>query len=140
MEDTEPDADSEWEKSGAYDEVKHCLRSLTANLIRVTRGAGKSYELTSQVFELADALTKYRAVFGCGVSSDVLNRMLNGPVTPRLNGNDEYGRKSAEHLVIRGALQIVASRLLGQRTQESAGEGELLDGVNAVIAHRQKRK
>jgi hypothetical protein len=47
----------------------------------------------------------------------------------------------AEQSIIRGALQIVASRLLGQRLQEAAGHREMYcDGVNKLEEIRAERR
>jgi hypothetical protein len=41
---------------------------------------------------------------------------------------------SAEQSIIRGALQIAASRLIGQRTQEATGHREMYDGLQRLEA------
>lgn len=39
-----------------------------------------------------------------------------------------------EHRVVRGALQVAASRLIGQLTQERAGEDEMHFGIREITA------
>ena len=52
----------------------------------------------------------------------------------RIEGIAETYRMQAyaAERVISGELQIAASRLVRQRTQESAGESEMYDGINTI--------
>jgi hypothetical protein len=43
---------------------------------------------------------------------------------------DAFAR--AEEKMLRGAMQIIASRLLGQNSQEAAGDDELFDGFSII--------
>jgi hypothetical protein len=47
--------------------------------------------------------------------------------------DNEHERQDAKSEIIRGALQITASRLASQRTQEAAGISEMLAGVRAIL-------
>ncbi len=52
----------------------------------------------------------------------------------------ELTRFYAEERVLQGALQVVASRLIGQTTHERAGEREMWEGINAIEAPRAERR
>jgi hypothetical protein len=46
----------------------------------------------------------------------------------------------AEHTILRGSLQTIASELIGQSTQKSAGKNELHDGIMSWIRNRDERR
>jgi hypothetical protein len=45
---------------------------------------------------------------------------------------EDRDRDDAEERIIRGVLQVVASRLVHQRTQEAAGDSEMYDGIRSL--------
>lgn len=124
--------------------VKHALIELTANLLRVTRGAGKPYEILSQARELLAASKEYGDVVGqAPFFGDIVT------VNPRYENLGNIAEVSysqsnegyAKDEMLRGALQIVASRLLSQNTQERRGDSELHEGMRRweeAIAQRNK--
>jgi len=59
-----------------------------------------------------------------GRSKDYLRRGLDGA---------KLDEARAEERAIRGALQVAASRLLGQTTQVRAGKDELSDGARQLV-------
>jgi hypothetical protein len=77
-------------------------------------------------------LTEYRAAVGHYPSpeeiSDALNIDHDREVMARMS-KDSMAWIRAEESVVSGCLQIAASRLLGQSTQEAAGSHEMYDGV-----------
>jgi hypothetical protein len=50
-----------------------------------------------------------------------------------------FDRMMAEHTIYRGALQAIASELIGQNPQKRSGESELHDGVRQWIRVRDER-
>jgi hypothetical protein len=48
----------------ASDQVEWKIRELTANLLRITRGAGKPYEIMQQMVDLAETMRGYQAATG----------------------------------------------------------------------------
>jgi hypothetical protein len=117
--------------------VRRALRDLTANLLRVTRGAGQPGLIGRQAITLLDALAECQRE--TGFLPD-LGGFLTEPVM-RLDF-DSSDRRVAQTEIIGGALQIAASRLLGQLTQERRGEQELRDGLrrwNEATAARKHR-
>lgn len=125
-------------------ELQYALRSFAANLIRVIRGAGKPYEIDLQVKRMTDALNIYFVAFGhlpmpdayanhLGISKDA-SILRDIPTEERL-------RVYAEEGIIRASLQIVASRLLGQKTHESAAENDFYSSIfNLDEARSMQRK
>jgi hypothetical protein len=87
--------------------VEYALRQLTANLLRVTRGAGRPSEVPAQALSLLEPCQEFRQV-----------------------GHDAPDFNHAVHTIVRGALQMTASRLLGQLTQERTGENEFYDRID----------
>lgn len=113
-------------------QAEYALRDLTANLIRVTRGAGKPYEIGVQCARIVEVFEAYHDAFGSWPSSDWASSVLDvGEEIDFERFPDEVDRHYAEERIIRGSLQIAASRLLRQRTQEAAGDTELHRGLRA---------
>lgn len=111
------------------------LCDLAANMIRVTRGAGKPQEIMSQAAALVRAFVAYHEAFGHHPMADDLANMLSVEADPETLGRmraENADRADAEQRIIYGALQIVASRLLDQRTKETNGRREFYDGVRML--------
>ena len=123
----------------AVERVRWALREMTANLLRVVRGAGKSHEIVNQTAELLQALASYRDVVGTFPPVDELDRFLRmGRDFDAYMQYEEQvrARISAEESIVRGALQMAASQLIGQSTQEAAGRHEMYGGLNAIVDMR----
>jgi hypothetical protein len=88
-------------------------------------------------------LIEYRDAGGNYLDPPVLANPLSAwrdrEVVERLN-DEKLEQYYAEQSIIRGALQIVASRLVGQIPQEAAGRHEMYDGVNKLEALREKQR
>jgi hypothetical protein len=127
----------------AMDRVQSAVVDLTANLLRVTRGAGKSYELGAQANQFVETLIAYREVAGCYPDTYSLDNALrferDEEFLNRLKGDalDEY---YAKEKVLRGALQTVASRLLGQSTIQRMGENEMFEGIRRIEDIQEKNR
>jgi len=112
----------------ARDRIDWPLRELTANLIRVTRGAGKPYEIARQTRALLQAFIDYQESIGHFPPADELSGLLSidRDLLDMEKMNEEHlDRYFAEQSIIDGSLQIAASWLLGQKTQEVAGSSEM---------------
>jgi hypothetical protein len=125
--------------------VDWALRDLTANLMRITRGAGRPYEIGRQAQALVDALIEFRDATGVYPSPDEISDTLaigRGPEDLEKISDDHLDEIFAERAIIRGCLRIVASRLLDQRLQVSAGESEMYGGIKRLedIRAAQRKK
>lgn len=118
-------------------QVDLALRELAANVLRVVRGAGRPYELDRQAIAFAEACEAYREAVGHYPASEGLGAALHVReiLEPGKWGEQEHEFAEAREAMIRGGLQIAASRLLGQPTQERAGESELFDGGRQYAAY-----
>jgi hypothetical protein len=119
-------------RTDATDRVSWALRNMTANLLRIVRGAGKSCEVGGQIEELVQALNGYHKVVGHGPPPEDLSQMLSIDRDEEWCGRAspvELLRTEARDHIVRGALQITASRLVRQLTHEHKGEDELRDGI-----------
>ena len=118
-------------ENAKYD-VSWALREMTSNLLRVLRGAGKSNLIGEQANDLVKAYIKHQKVLGYWPSSDELSEMLFGSCLDE-ESRPHRGRSSrtapAKLTITKGALQVCASRLIGQRLQELAGEAEMDEGL-----------
>lgn len=120
------------------------LIELSANLLRIIRGAGRAYEIRDQLIGVLQAMEEYRSVTGHGVPSDVISKALDfhEPEWVEKLGDLEWQRYMAKRQIIRGALQIAASELLGQRTQVAAGDTQLHEGIRELerVAEEQRKE
>ena len=116
-------------------EVSSALIEMTANLMRVVRGAGKPDDIVRQIQALGQALSDYHKATGMMPAPDVLAEILSieheQQMISHLSG-PQLDRLDAQQSVVRGALQVAASRLLGQKTPESVGRQEMDEAINAI--------
>lgn len=126
----------------AEQQVDMAVRELAANLLRVVRGAGRASELGRQADQFLAACEAYREVVGHYPPSEDLGAALHVHEMPEPGklAEHEYEFAAARESMVRGGLQIAASRLLGQSTQERAGESELFDGGRQYAALREERR
>lgn len=123
-------ADSEW-----------AMVELTANLLRIIRGAGKPYELGRHLSEVMRTMQQHYDVVGFWPYDEMAEAVRLPDVWDRAaerpgNAAELY----AIHSIVRGSLQMIASDLLGQRTQRVSGEHELYGGANDLEAFRQEQR
>lgn len=111
----------------ALERIEWTIRDLAANIMRVTRGAGQPEALPRQAAEFVRAVTDHKDAAGTFPLADAYVKALDiREDDPRFRADPHYyGQQS----IIRGSLQMVASDLLGQRTQEAAGETEMYRGI-----------
>jgi hypothetical protein len=150
-EERERDQDREWAKR----EFSYAIRDCAANTLRIVRGAGKPHELLRSMQQAIGAAVKFREVHGHFPSSDFIqgemklhdeyerqserDGQLSKETIDRWNEDGTFERMLAKHTICRGALQIAASGLIGQDTQQRAGESELQDGLRHLQRVREER-
>lgn len=134
--------EDEREGRRAKDQFDYALRELTANLLRVTRGAGRAYEVPRQMQACLLAFRAYVDATGVGLSNDEISAVLD--VSQDLHGrgftDEDWQWYGGIEQAMRGGLQLAASRLLEQRTQERRGEDEIIDGVSSIERAREARR
>jgi hypothetical protein len=129
--------DPEQPRRDALAAVRRALREMTANLLRMARGAGKPYLIVGQLNELTTALIAYSEKSGGMMPSDhefkkALAPIEYDPLFRSTYGDVEAERRDAIQQIVRGSLQLVASQMLGQSTQEAAGRSEMHAGSRAL--------
>ncbi|RWM94615.1 MAG: hypothetical protein EOR86_15575 [Mesorhizobium sp.] len=138
VENSQTELDRKWAKG----EIEWPLRDLASNIIRVVRGAGKSYEIVGQCVAVIKAYQQYRETIGCLPDSWEIDRILS--IQPAGADGEQYGerweREHARETIVRGSLQIAASRLAGQNTQEQRGRSEMMSGVNDILSIREEAR
>ena len=111
------------------------LRELTSNLIRVVRGAGRPCDIMNQMASVFECLK--------GFEEDCDDTVRMGDL-PSLfcverDGDVDDLRARAIDDIVNGALQVAASRLVGQAALERQGEQEVLKGIagyQEAVKHR----
>lgn len=106
----------------ALNSVREPLRSLTANLIRVVRGAGSAYNVFEDIVRAKEALDEFEDLAGAGFTGLDLRECLE---IEHFASSPWFERQDIDQAIedmIKGALRITAAQLLDQRLQVSAGE------------------
>jgi hypothetical protein len=132
------------------------LRELTANLLRITNGAGKPLEFMRQLRACHEALRLYaeahtnalpgdyeiQQILDCDRAWHQMAAEERRAEMAALNTRDdgEIEREMALGLVRKGVLQIVASRLLQQIPQEARGEHDWHSGIHMLEEANDKRR
>lgn len=126
-------SDAEVTRRREMEIVAWSLRQLTANLVRVVRGRGSAYKIGSHAVALIEALESYRKASGAYPSDyDLALALVYEPRWANWSKDPaEHALSDAKRTVISGALQMVASEMLGQRSQASTGESEMIRGIRA---------
>jgi hypothetical protein len=125
----------------ALEILEDALHQLTANLLRVVRGAGNPHQIGPDATACTDAMITYRNAYGLWPASDVLAEIVHfkGELAQYRTDRSQRDvasqeadtrRMAAKHEICRGVLQIIASDLLGQIPQRAAGESEFRQGIN----------
>ena len=110
---------------------------LFANLLRVARGSGKPHEIVSHAANLVSACDRYFEIKK-RYPGEEISRDLRELLWYHGGRSDDWGH--GLNLMMRGAMQMSASRLLSQLTQERAGESELIDGLAIIEGIRAKNR
>jgi len=124
----------------ASDDFRWALVDLAVNVIRVTRGAGKAYEVGRQANKLIETMQAHWDAFGHYPAEADFHEALRHTA----DRDPEYGleqwRRDAFAQIIRGSLQVTASRLAGQPTQVAAGEDEMWRGLRYYEEWREEQR
>ena len=149
----------EREREFIRDDLSWAFRELTANVLRIVRGAGKPHALLEQMEKVLSVSLKYRDLHGywpydlaaksmrCDDEyNETIERARAGEIdqqsVDRWREDGTFERMHAEHTICRGALQTIASTLIGQTTQRASGNHELYEGVRELnrVRGEQNRK
>lgn len=114
-------------------DYQRSLQALTANLLRVSRGAGKPWQIPDDALAVVEATLAYQEAAGIGPSCSETEAALSLD-WPRGTGSEQCFY-DAERNMVEGAMQMVASELLGQRTQRSAGSTQLHQGWSMKLGY-----
>lgn len=125
-------------KRRLIDELDWPTRELMSNMLRVMRGAGKPHYLVNQVMQLAVAIEAAGEVSNSwGLWSEMEQTLQS--VFKADYPDDIFW--SAEEMIVRGSLQIVASRLVYQHPQACMGERERDEGCRRLeLIHERNRQ
>ncbi len=133
-------------RRAAERQLGFALRALAANMLRIMRGAGKSYRFTHEFADCARALNEYLEATDHSSPSDIIERALNPETSwPDGDRSDRYHdawradlpddeaiwlQKEAVRREMReAALRITASMLAGQSLQIAHGEKDLTQAL-----------
>lgn len=109
-------------------DISGALRDLAGNLMRVSRGSGRAHQIAQQITTCAVVLQRYAQKNGQSPSPGEFEDMLRVYRSAPSDAGMVDGYAERE-LVIAGALQVAASRILDQPAQEGAGLDQMRSGV-----------
>jgi hypothetical protein len=122
-------SEADIEKNRTREALGFALRAMAANLLRIIRGAGKSYELPRDMAECVRLFQAYYDAHAMWPDSFTFQQALDFDTEDRdrLSKNmtesdwEEWHIARAEYDICRASLQLVASRLIHQPVQERRG-------------------
>jgi hypothetical protein len=125
---------AEIKKQKAAAKLGLALQDLTANLIRVVRGAGKPELIFEHVDRFVEAFAKFCDDTGEAPDPTLLRELI---ALPQPNWDDDrLDEALSEQAILRHSLQIVASGLLQQRMQRDAAMNKLHDTLRRIEERR----
>jgi hypothetical protein len=125
--------DDDRRRERSQQRVDWAFRELLSNLLRLARPGtgGKPYQIFNNLAEAIEAVVEYNELFehGYSLSGDFASDVF-------CHSENEF-REDSE--IISGAAQIIASRIIGQKTQSAAGEHEMHQGFRNLREDRKRR-
>lgn len=146
-------SNAEIRRRRALDQLTPALRQLTANLMRITRGAGHPERLASEMVACLEAMQAHQEAIGYGPPSEEIRAVLDPDEAqkefrPWAGGSDadkarweadgSLGIEDAIREIRRASLQMTASMLVNQLTHVRKGEGDIFDAIRRLEAAREK--
>lgn len=119
------------------------LRELAANILRIIRGGGRPTDLALQARSFLEAVTRYGDEVGTQPTREAFAGALAIELDRELlSGGDLLQRQifDGRELLIRAALEVAASRLMREPSDEAAGLGEMVQGFHDIEEARQSRR
>jgi hypothetical protein len=149
--------DKEQRREWVAGDFSWAIRECAANMLRIIRGAGKPHELLIQMRKVIDTAIKFQEAHGYWPQNEIVSKLgledkkfeclerghsgdLAQVHIDRWSEDGTFDEMSAEHSVYRGVLQIIASRMIGQNTQERAGDSEFHEGLRELQEVREQRR
>ncbi|MCJ2045588.1 hypothetical protein MKK58_13745 [Methylobacterium sp. J-078] len=143
-------SEAEVARHRALEDLTPALRHLTANLMRITRGAGHPYRLVEEMVACLRAMQEYRDAIGYGPSTEEIQAALN-PEEPETDFTEEemtrryesgwWDRERAIVEIRRAGLAMTAAMLVNQRLQISRAETDMRSATDRLEeAHETLRK
>ncbi len=116
-----------------YD-AEFAMRNLTANILRIVRGAGAPHELRRQMHALEEAMQAHWAADRTWPISDIAAAVYLREEPENWEQYSEANRAEwyAERQILSGALRYVAGEIIGPRVQASHGSSEMHGGIREL--------
>jgi uncharacterized membrane protein YccC len=133
-------SERELQQEYASSTFERAVRELAANIMRVSRGAGRPVEIAPQALAVSKAAQAFWDAHQRW-PADELHRFLDVSAPYRADRSEHADAwQSAEDEIVDGALQIAASTLLGQLTQRAAGDKQMIRGVQEIERLREANR
>ncbi|MET3695376.1 hypothetical protein [Methylobacterium goesingense] len=143
-------SEAEVARHRALEDLTPALRHLTANLMRITRGAGHPYRLVEEMVACLRAMQEHRDAVGYGPSTEEIQAALNPDeleedfTEEEMNRRYDSGTWDRERALVeirRASLAMTAAMLVNQRLQISRAEMDMRSATDRLEeAHETLRK
>lgn len=124
-------SEADLRRTAAAYQVEGAVQQLATNILRIARGAGKPERLIDHTIAYVKAAQEFFETHGRWPVPE-----LHGYLDIHTGFTTDDARRQAwyhgEDLMVREALQVAASRLAGQLTQERAGHTEMFEGLREI--------
>jgi hypothetical protein len=127
----------EVDKNVALDALRWPTRKAIGNLLRVMRGAGRPHNLADDIIELALAIQRAGQHTNAWYIGEAIGDVLHDAFRVAC---EKEGWTLATDEIVRGSLQRCASMMLHQNAQTSAGEREMISGVERLAQIRERNR
>lgn len=127
-------SEAEVARHRALEHLTPALRHLTANLMRITRGAGHPYRLVEEMVACLQAMQDYRDAVGYGPSTEEvqaalhLDKPADDFTEEEMNRRYDSGAWDREQALVeirRASLAMTAAMLVNQQLQISKAETDM---------------
>jgi hypothetical protein len=119
------------------------LTALAADLLRMIAGAGKGHSIVQRAGEFVAAVEDHHKAAGMGLGVDDIRRHLTAALPDQPEAETRryaLDVRNDDRDVTIACLRIVASRMLGQLTQENSARGLLATALHARDDRLRRRK
>ncbi|MEJ5976813.1 hypothetical protein WG901_09225 [Novosphingobium sp. PS1R-30] len=122
--------------------IRDGLRELTANLMRIARGAGRPELVLEQTLALVGFFEAHRAAAGEDLAAAQVAEALRLTEIPEDEEAVWTDWDRAVRAMVEGSLQVAAAEMMAQHAQAAAGRKELFAGYRNIekLHSRQLRR
>jgi hypothetical protein len=138
--------DEDIAREDAANRLRKAAKRLSANLLRVVRGAGEPFQMFAQCHEYLEAAQQFFDTHRMWPTHETVEAICIRRLDPLhtsdagIRSDSSYDRDVWLHEMMEGALQVAASAILGQSTQRVAGTRQMQHGIREIVRQREETR